>query len=103
MSQYHVTGGPCAAERDCWRGCASYLRHVRLIRGLRLRRVAEALDMDPTQLSRVERQLEGFSDEAKRRVAGFYHLPVGALFFGEDRMTARHRRTGEGVITGQRQ
>ena len=57
------------------------LREIRVARGERLRAVAAAVEIDPTQLSKVERGYVGCSDEMKVKLAAHFGVAIGALFF----------------------
>lgn len=59
------------------------LRQLRESRGLSLRDLGRALDMSYAQLSKVETGGGGMSDERKRKIAAFFGVTVGELFFGE--------------------
>jgi transcriptional regulator with XRE-family HTH domain len=59
------------------------LREFRKSRGLTLQQVADAVQMDIMQLSRLERMIAGCSDEKKLALARFFGVPITELFFVE--------------------
>jgi transcriptional regulator with XRE-family HTH domain len=59
------------------------LRQLREAQGLSLRDLGRALGMSYAQLSKVETGDSGISDGRKRKIAAFFGVTVGDLFFGE--------------------
>ncbi|MFV9039653.1 S24 family peptidase [Serratia fonticola] len=56
------------------------IRHLRLKRGLNISELANAIDSDVGNISRLERAKQGYSDEMIRKIADFFGVPVGLLF-----------------------
>lgn len=59
------------------------LRERREAQGLSLRDLGRALGISYAQLSKVETGERGISDERKQKIAAFFGVTVGELFFGE--------------------
>lgn len=60
------------------------LREYRRQRGLSLRELSEAVDIDFGQLSKIENEHRGTSDERKLRLARFFGVGIEELFFVEN-------------------
>lgn len=61
----------------------SRLRSLRESRGLSLRKLGRTLGISYAQLSKVETGDGGLSDERKQKIAAYFGVTVGDLFFGE--------------------
>lgn len=57
------------------------VREYREARKIKLRELARAVDIDHSQLWKVEAGLVGCSDERKMRLAKYFGVGVGELFF----------------------
>lgn len=56
------------------------IRHLRVKKGLNLADLANAVDSDVGNISRLERAKQGYSDEMIRKIADFFERPVSDLF-----------------------
>lgn len=65
------------------------IREARIARGLSLNGLARVADIDPGNLSRLERGLQGASDEMRVRIAAGVRRPVIELFDYPDDVVAQ--------------
>lgn len=56
------------------------IRHLRIKKGLNISDLANAVESDVGNISRLERAKQGYSDEMIRKIADFFAVPVGDLF-----------------------
>lgn len=56
------------------------IRHLRLKKGLNIADLANAVNSDVGNISRLERAKQGYSDEMIRKIADFFGCPVADLF-----------------------
>lgn len=59
----------------------NHVQHSRLAASLTIRQLAEAVGADHGFLSRIERNLDPCPDALKVRLAAFFGVGVGDLFF----------------------
>jgi len=59
------------------------IRSIREARGLRLRRLAHLIGIDPSFLSRIETGKRGAEDGTLHRIADELHVPLKAILEGE--------------------
>lgn len=60
------------------------IRLLRKRRGLTLNQLATLIESDPGNLSRLERDQQGYSDQIISKIASALQVPVAALFIDED-------------------
>ena len=75
------------------------IRSLRKQKGLTLNQLATEIGSDVGNLSRIERGVQGYSDQIINKIAGALKVPVAALFLDEDH-TVDHIKPRRGLPQG---
>lgn len=70
------------------------LKKARLIKGLKQDEAAASIGISYSLLQKMEQGLKAGNDATKQKVASFYDLPIGYLFFDEQ-ITKRDKEASE--------
>jgi SOS-response transcriptional repressor LexA len=73
------------------------IRKLRKEKGLTLNQMATLIESDVGNLSRLERDQQGYSDQIVSKIAGALGVPVSVLFAQDDEELEILRRAAEGV------
>ena len=55
------------------------IRVIRQLRGFGLRQLAQLAGISPTQISRIEQEKRGASEDARQRIADALDVPIEAI------------------------